>query len=164
VLTPLFERPVSLTPESPASTDDPERVREIFGGIRDAEVVRLESELIEGGLQQADPVVIRQTLANSFGIVHGEPVRVIVLDGVTTPMVGEEVANELIPEGYRVSAFGEARTIRRESTVIFASIRDVLPHAEHIRDVLGVGRVALSRSPSGLGDITIVIGRDFSRA
>jgi hypothetical protein len=128
-----------------------------------AEVDRLAATTVVGGLEQVDPRVVRDALAAKFGIVRGEPVRVIVMNGVRRGWVPEAVADELIAAGYRVSAFGPARGSNHKTTVVYASSEDAVPHAEAIRDALGTGRVMLSRIPSGLGDVTIVTGKDIAR-
>jgi len=33
--------------------------------------------------------------------------------------------------------------------------------AEHVRDLLGVGQVVVSGPPSGIAQLTIVVGKDF---
>jgi hypothetical protein len=63
-----------------------------------------------------------------------------------------------------VAAFGPARGVNHNTTLIIASVDGALPQAERMQKVLGVGRVFLGGQESGIGDITVIIGKDALRA
>jgi hypothetical protein len=43
-----------------------------------------------------------------------------------------------------------------------ATVLLAIADAERIQKALGVGRVRVSQVPSGIGDITIIVGEDFT--
>jgi hypothetical protein len=90
------------------------------------------------------------------------PVPAIVQNGSGEPGVGEKVAVELIPAGFRVVLSQNAQSFDVISTEVFANGLDHEGEAKAARHALGVGRVRVSQVPSGVGDITIVVGKDFT--
>ncbi|HET9671938.1 MAG TPA: LCP family protein [Actinomycetota bacterium] len=105
------------------------------------------------------PELDRQ-VASVFGA--SRPVPVIVENGVGTPGLGEDVAALLLPEGFRVAISRNAEPFGFQRTMVVANGRDALDDARRIADALGVGRVGVSQVPSGIGDITIIVGEDFT--
>jgi hypothetical protein len=55
-----------------------------------------------------------------------------------------------------------AATFGLATTDVIANGDENLAAAKAARKALGVGRVGVSQVPSGLGDITIVVGKDFT--
>ena len=90
------------------------------------------------------------------------PTPIVVQNGNGQPNVGEVVASHLLPEGFRVVLSQNADTFRHRQTEIAATAGEFADEAEQVRELLGVGRVVVSQVPSGLADITIVVGRDFT--
>lgn len=89
--------------------------------------------------------------------------RLQILNGNGVPGIGQQVAETLVPEGFRVVLTGNADHFDHEETVI-AVYRDdpeQLAVAERIRELLGVGRIEISRSPQSVVDVTIVVGDDY---
>jgi len=91
-----------------------------------------------------------------------EPLRVLVQNGSGEPGVGEEVARRLLPNGFRVVLSQNAESFDHEETQIIATDERFSDDAQRVRELLGTGTVALSQVPSGLADITIVVGKDFT--
>ena len=89
--------------------------------------------------------------------------RLVVLNGNGEPGVGEEVARLLVPEGFRLVANGNAETFNLKRTQILASSEDYLDEARLARRLLGTGEVFVGGPPSGVGDVTVVVGDDFGR-
>ncbi len=101
------------------------------------------------------------SLAPELGGTATPPVPVIVLNGSGRPGVGEFVAARLVPGGYRVVFSGNASNFDHETTLIVAGTNADRAAADRIANLLGVGEVSVSGLPSGLGDVTIVVGKDY---
>lgn len=86
-----------------------------------------------------------------------------ILNGNGTPGIGQEVAERLVPAGYRVVLTGNADRFDHPTTriVVYEDSPEQLEVARDIRDRLGVGEVELSGSPQSVVDVTVVVGRDF---
>ncbi len=96
----------------------------------------------------------------------GEEVRVQILNGNGVPGIGEEVAEKLSQENFRVLLSGNARSLDYKTTLIvtYDSSEEGLAMAERARSLLGVGEVQVSAQGQGIVDLTIVVGKDFLRA
>jgi hypothetical protein len=116
---------------------------------------------IGGGLLRPDREGLAELLEAHFIRAATDAVRLVVLNGVGTPGIGEDVARILIPEGFRLVSSGNANTFRLEVTQIIASSRRDLGAAERARELLGAGEVSIGNQPTGLADVTVVVGRDF---
>ena len=89
------------------------------------------------------------------------PVRAFVQNGSGVPGIGEAVARDLLPQGFRIVLTGNAESFNQDTTLITAIGSDRLDDANRAKNALGVGAVRVSQVPSGLADVTIVVGRDF---
>ena len=90
------------------------------------------------------------------------PVSTIVQNGSGEPGVGEAVAVQIIPAGFRVVLSQNAQTFDLTHTDVFANGPDHEGEARAVKAALGVGRVRVAAVPSNVGDITIVVGKDFT--
>ena len=86
----------------------------------------------------------------------------IVQNGSGEPGVGEAVAVRIIPAGFRVVLSQNAERFDVTRTEVFANGAAHEEEARAIKAALGVGRVRVSAVPSNVGDITIVVGKDFT--
>jgi hypothetical protein len=68
-----------------------------------------------------------------------------------------------VPEGFRVVLSQNADHFGERTTAIIASGDDHVDEATRVRQALGVGEVQVTKVPSGLADVTIVIGKDYGR-
>ena len=116
------------------------------------------------GLLRPDQEGLEAMVDDLFVPHAGDEVRIVVLNGVGRPGVGEEVARILVPEGYRLMSTTNADTFGYKETKIIAHAEDDLVAAERARSLLGVGRIFMGFQPAGLADITIVVGEDFVAA
>jgi hypothetical protein len=116
---------------------------------------------IGGGLLRPDVAALERLIDQRFVSSATEGIRLVVLNGVGEPGIGEEVARILVPEGFRLVSSGNARDFNFKMTQIVASSREDLPAAERARSLIGAGRILLGHQPTGLTDVTIVVGRDF---
>ena len=71
-------------------------------------------------------------------------------------------AAQLIPAGFRVTLSQNAQTFDVAKTDVFANGSAYEEDAQRAHDALGVGRVRVSQVPSGIGDVLIVVGKDFT--
>ena len=71
------------------------------------------------------------------------------------------VAERLIPAGFRVSISENASSFDHDTTLVVAGTAADQPAAERVQELLGVGTVSVAGVPSGLGDVTIVVGKDY---
>ena len=110
------------------------------------------------------PSFMEDTLGSKPSL--GEEVRVQILNGNGVPGIGEEVAEKLSQENFRVILSGNARSLDYEETLIvtYDSSEKGLETAERAQELLGVGEVQVSAQGQGIVDLTIVVGKDFLRA
>jgi hypothetical protein len=93
-------------------------------------------------------------------------VRVQVLNGNGVPGIGEEVAELLQGEDFRVILSGNAQRLNYKETLIvtYDETTGGQATAERAQELLGVGKVQVSAQGQGIVDLTIVVGKDFVRA
>lgn len=121
----------------------------------------LPTEPATQGLKQPDQDAIVPMMVAAFGAPDRTPIPVVVLNGSGVPGVGEPVAERLVPAGFRIVVNGNASSFDHDVTLIVAGTAEEQASAERVRELLGVGEVSISGIRSGLGDVTIVVGKDF---
>ena len=127
-------------------------------GAGDGESYRLAedraSDLIRTHFEPSVPLAGETTGGRSLEIRNGNG----------RPGAGQEVAQLLIPLGFRVVLTGNAdRFDHRETRIlVYDDDPDQVAIAEEIRAALGVGRVELSQVPQDIVDITIIVGQDLA--
>ncbi|HEV3475248.1 MAG TPA: LCP family protein [Actinomycetota bacterium] len=113
------------------------------------------------GVIRVDRDALKELVNRRFVVTNpADAIRLVVLNGVGTPGIGEEVARILVPEGFLLVSSQNANTFDLKETRIIASSEADVPAAERARELLGMGRVYLGSQP-GLADVTVVVGRDF---
>ena len=110
------------------------------------------------------PEFMEKTLGSKPSL--GEEIRIQILNGNGEPGIGEEVAEKLSSENFRVLLSGNARSLDYKKTLIvtYDSSEEGLAIAEKAKELLGVGEVQVSAQGQGIVDLTIVVGKDFLRA
>jgi hypothetical protein len=156
----LLRERVRLGEEDLAASDGVAGVRRVFQGARGAAVAAFPTTSVAGSVTVPLQPELDRAVAQRFGF--GRPVPVIVQNGVGAPGLGQEVAEALLPLGFRVVLSQNADVFGYERTRVIANGNAAVPDARRIRDALGVGRVGVSQVPSGIGDITIIVGEDFT--
>lgn len=116
---------------------------------------------IGGGLLRPNREDLQTLLDDRFVPPTDVLTRLVVLNGVGTPGIGKDVARILVPEGFSLVSSGNANTFDLEVTQIIASSREDLDAAERARSLLDAGEISLGNQPTGLADVTVVIGEDF---
>lgn len=160
VVQGLLREPLRLDRSDLVEMSGLEGVRRVLRGAAGAGLALFPTVSVAGSvLVPSQPGLDRQ-VASAFGV--SLPVPVIVENGVGTPGLGEDVAALLLPEGFRIAVSRNAEPFGFERTRVVANGREALGDARRIADALGVGRIGVSQVPSGLGDITIIVGEDFT--
>ncbi len=118
-------------------------------------------------LYATDEEELRAFIEDNIGVEQGarEEVRVQILNGNGVPGIGQEVAERLVGEGFRMILSGNARRLNYRKTLIitYDSSPQEVALAERAKELLGVGEVQVSVQQQGIVDLTIVVGKDFLR-
>jgi hypothetical protein len=108
--------------------------------------------------------LVRERLAASVPTGGGVGATTLeIRNGNGTPGIGQDVAQRLIPRGFRVVLTGNADRFDHPATriLVYSDDPSTRAAAEEVRDALGVGRIERSEVPQGVAQITILVGRDF---
>jgi hypothetical protein len=160
VVQGLLRGPVRLGPGGGAEPDGLGGVRRVLRGARGAGLATFPTETIGGTVVIPVQPDLDRAVDRHFGV--RPPIPVIVQNGVGMAGLGEEVAALLLPMGFRVVVSQNAEPFGLERTTVVANGRRAIDDARRVRQALGVGRLGVSRVPSGVGDITIIVGEDFT--
>jgi hypothetical protein len=160
VLRGLLEASPRVTRQDLLATDDAGALERLLRAARGADAFLPPTRRVAGTVTVPDDPAFDAYLQERFGIEPPTPA--IVQNGSGEPAVGEAVARKLLPEGFRIVLSGNAESFDHRRTDVLAEGTEHIGAARRARRALGVGRVALSQVPSGIGDITIVVGKDFN--
>ena len=100
-------------------------------------------------------------MAKDFGVLS-PPVAVLVQNGVGDPGLAAELPELLVPKGFRIVVSVNADDFDHRTTLVIAGGEDHVAEARRVVRALGVGDLGVTEVPSGLADITIVLGKDFT--
>jgi hypothetical protein len=153
-------RVVTTLTSDTVETDDAEAVNAIVARAGDAEALDMPTKRINATIVLPVFPTLDGLLSASLG--SPTPVSAIVQNGSGEPGVGEAVAVRIIPAGFRVVLSQNAEKFDVTRTEVFANGAAHEEEARAIKAALGVGRVRVSAVPSNVGDITIVVGKDFT--
>jgi hypothetical protein len=120
-------------------------------------------EAADGGIQ-ANTEATDKLLEPVFVAQDATLVRVIVLNGNGRPGVSLSLARTLAPAGFRIVAAQNATSFDQFETQIVAASDAFLPQASRILGLLGVGKVYVGQQPTGIADVTVVVGKDYQPA
>jgi LytR cell envelope-related transcriptional attenuator len=154
----VLEGVIAAAPGEPAAL--PEPLRPLLSDT-DPSLLGLPVIDIGGGLLRPDQDNLQALVTEHLVPARDVLTRLVVLNGVGTPGVGEQVARILVPEGYRLVSSGNANTFDLEVTQIIASSRADLEAAQRAQLLLDAGEISLGNQPTGLADVTVVVGEDF---
>ncbi|MEX0985362.1 MAG: LytR C-terminal domain-containing protein [Actinomycetota bacterium] len=144
-----------------AQSDDATGAAAILGTARGATVEVAPTEIFAGTIEIPAQPAFDDLMASLFGATP--PVRVIVQNGSGRPGVGQAVAERLLPAGFRIVISENAETFDHAQTEITAHGTEHESDAVLAQQSLGVGSVVVSEVASGFADVTIVVGKDFTR-
>ena len=156
----LLQADPAWEPSDFAKADSPSSALTNFEAARGAAVSSLPIAEVATDVFQADPEDVRAAVVYAFGGPDREVVNVIVLNGSGVPGVGELVAEQIVPDGFRIVISENASNFDHQETLVVVGSADDVPLGERVRDLLGTGSVNVS-VPSGLAPVTIVVGKDF---
>jgi len=158
ILEALLSRAETIDKGKLSESDDSAAVAGALSTAVGAEVVELPAVLGQAGTLRPDTEAVDRVVARLFGL-PARATSVVVLNGSGNPSVAGRVAERLLPAGFRVVVSSDAAA--SPTTAIVASAPADMKTAERVRDVLGVGEVVVSRVPSGLAEVTVLIGEDL---
>ncbi len=161
LLTGLLTAPPSLQRADLTATDDLAGLQATLDAAKGAQIETLPVQIATASIRVPKYGALDALMRERFGVTRA-PVPVIVQNGVGTPGIGEAVARLLIPRGFRVTLSQNAQTFDQTVTQIQALGTAFLADARRARAALGVGRVRVSPVASGIGDVQIVVGKDFT--
>jgi hypothetical protein len=141
-------------------SDSPSEAQAVLRTARDAAVLDLPTLDAEGG-PRPDSRAVDEMVLEHLGGFGDELVRVTVLNGNGRPGIGRAVNEIIAPAGFRVVTAQNIEPFDVERTRILASTDELLPRAEEAADLLGAGEVFAGPQPTGISDLTIVVGKDF---
>ena len=152
---------IAARPEASAAFPEPMAPVLVEGSPERADLLALPVIELGAGLLRPDDEGIRAVVADRFLAHTGAHIRLVVLNGVGEPGIGEEVARILVPHGYRLMSSENANRFDYKATKIVATSEEDLAAAERTRELLGVGQVLLGAQPQ-LADVIVVVGADFT--
>jgi LytR cell envelope-related transcriptional attenuator len=144
-----------------ADSDSPEAVIASLRAAAGSGVAMLGVEEVADGVFRASPQQVSRALVDAFGGPAEEAVPVIVLNGNGVPGIGEQVAERILPGGFRIAVSDNASTFDHDETLVVVGSPDDVGLGQRVRDLLGVGSVSVSIG-SGIAPVTVVVGRDFT--
>lgn len=159
VLGALLAEPPEL-PDGSTQTDDADAVRTIWSDAAGAELLDLPTKRVGPSTVLPEFPALDALLSESLG--RPTPVSTIVQNGSGVPGIGEAVAARIIPAGFRVVLAQNAQAFDVGRTEVYANGAEFEADARAATAALGVGRVTVSAVPSNVGDIVIVVGKDFT--
>jgi len=146
----------------PGTTDEAIAVSQLLLSAHEAAVIEMPTAPVVGGGVQPDQAAVAKLLSARFGTSLGPLVRVIVQNGNGRPGQGAAVGELLAIAGFRVVASQNASSFDIAVTKVIAKDSRYVSLAQEAQRLLGAGRVYVGSQPTGISDITIIVGRDFT--
>jgi hypothetical protein len=147
-----------LQPSDLTESDDAAGAAAILSGATGASVEMGPTDSV-GAAAIAQQPAFDELVHERFGTPA--PVPTLVQNGNGEPGIGDSVASKIIPAGFRIVVSNNADSFAHATTEVIASGAANEEEAARARAALGVGSVEVSRVPSGLADVTIIVGKDF---
>jgi hypothetical protein len=160
VLTGLLATPPPLQRSDLAASSSLAGVQTAWSRAAHAEVLPLPTKTVAGSATVAQQPQLDQLVGSTWGTPA--PIPAIVQNGNGTPGIGESVGRKIIPAGFRITLSQNAQSFDIATTTVIANGPHNVKAAKRARAALGVGQVQASPLPSGIGDITITVGKDFT--
>ncbi len=161
LLPALVDGPLTFEDTDFIESDGASELTVALQGAGGARVQELPSHVVTTGVSAPTFEEIDQLAATAFG-ADSPPVPVVLENGSGFPGIGEPAAQALVPAGFRIVVSQNGDTFGLAQTQVLADGNEHVADAQRAVEALGVGAVAVSRVPSGIADVTIVLGKDFS--
>jgi hypothetical protein len=142
-------------------TDDPDAVVGVLARAHGATVLELPTTSGFDGALRPDPKGVANLVGTRFGSAGDGLIRVVVLNGNGRAGYGGKLGTLLAPAGFRVVAAQNASTFGVKETQVIASGDQFVPDANRVLALIGTGKVYVGSQPTGIADITIVVGKDI---
>jgi hypothetical protein len=133
----------------------------VLRGAQDATITTFPTTFVTGRTHVPDYELLDALMVSRFG-TPGAPVPVLVQNGAGPPGLGADVAALIVPKGFRIVLSQNADDFDHRTTEVVASGESHVVDADRAQKALGVGVLGVTEVPSGLADVTIVIGKDFT--
>jgi hypothetical protein len=159
MLSALLADPPSLQPSDMVGSSPLPSVQATLDAATGAQILPMPVQVVGAAAVSQQPA-LDELMTSTWGTTPPTPA--IVQNGNGAPGVGESVARAIIPAGFRVTLSQNAQTFDQATTEVIANGNEYLGAARRAWKALGVGQVQASQVPSGIGDITIVVGKDFT--
>jgi hypothetical protein len=141
--------------------DDPAAVTVFLARAYGATVVELPTTSGFDEALRPDSKGVATLVRTRFGAAGSGLVRVVVLNGNGRAGYGGKLGTLLAPAGFRVVAAQNASSFGHKETQVIASDDRFLPEADRVLALIGTGKVYVGAQPTGIADITIVVGKDM---
>lgn len=161
VLAGLLASPPKLEADDLTETDDVAGVQATLDGAEGGRIETLPIQVAAATVRVPKYPALDELMTERFGVKR-IPVSVIVQNAVGTAGVGEAVGRLIIARGFRITLSQNAVTFDKDVTQIVALGEEHLRDARRVRAALGVGHIAVSQVASGIGDVQIIVGKDFT--
>jgi LytR cell envelope-related transcriptional attenuator len=161
VLGGMAAAPIRLEDGDVVETDGLEGANAVLRAAKGGTIVSFPTTFVTDRTHVPDYERLDVLMGSRFG-TSGSPVPVLVQNGAGPPGLGARVARLIVPEGFRVVLSQNADDFHHRQTQVVATGKDQVATADRARKALGVGVLAVTKVPSGLADVTIVIGKDFT--
>jgi hypothetical protein len=161
VLNGITQAPIAVRAGDVLETDDLDRANAVLDGAGAASIATFPTTFVTGKTQVPDYEKLDALMVSRFGTPR-PPVSVLVQNGAGQPGLAAKVAALIVPKGFRVVLSQNAEAFDHRRTEVVATGKEHVSDAERARKALGVGVLAVTEVPSGLADVTIVIGKDFT--
>jgi hypothetical protein len=154
--------PASVWSAAVPAGEDAATVASLLSGAKGADVLELPTTVTGLG-RTKDPAGVRDLVSGAFPAA-APPVKTIVLDGAGIQGAATDVVARVAPAGFWVVAVQNMRRFNHDETQVVAADQSFLDDATRVASLLGVGRVYVGGQPTGVADVTIVVGKDYVHA
>jgi hypothetical protein len=158
VLNAFLAAQPHLSPTDLVDADDAQAAGNILAS-GPARVEVMPTQVVGGSATIAAQPDLDELMTELFGTVA--PARAEVRNGNGEPGVGASIGALLIPAGFRIVLSENADTFDHQTTQIIADGPDNEQAAAEAQHAIGVGKIVVSQVPSGLADVTVIVGHDF---
>jgi len=160
VLMGLMAHPPTLRPADVHSTGSLPRAQRTLSATAGGEVLPMPVQTVAGTTFIPQQPVFDHLVQTTWRTPPVAPA--IVQNGEGSADVAESIARRIIPAGFRIVLSQNAQSFNMPTTIVIANGRQHEDEARRAQRAIGVGRVEVSPVPSGVGDITVVVGKDFT--